>query len=192
MPQVNAQSLDLSRAPPVIFLYGLSGAGKNFVGDLIAQHSDYHVHHADTDLTPRMREALSAQKHFTIEMLDEYFSIISDRIMALRKLYPRLVVTQATYRMRHREYLSARIPLMELVWIDADDATIMGRLVKRGDAVTPEYASQMRAYFEVPHAHMKSIRNVSDAKSVIGQLNELYGRQARDRNMNDERMSAIV
>ncbi|BAX53158.1 hypothetical protein PDPUS_1_01784 [Photobacterium damselae subsp. piscicida] len=47
-------SLNLTYAPNVLFLFGLSGAGKSYVGDVIGQHSGWHVYHADEDLTQEM------------------------------------------------------------------------------------------------------------------------------------------
>jgi gluconate kinase len=165
---------DFSRAPPVLYFYGLAGAGKNYVGDLVGRLTGRHVYHADVDLTPDMRKAIAEKRPFTPEMRDEYYAIVADRILSLLKDHKALVVTQGTYKAQHRRYLAARVPGMDLICITADKATILQRLKARGDAVTPEYAAALAANFEPPGAAEKVIANNGGESNILTQLAHLY------------------
>lgn len=170
-----APALDLRHAPSTLFLFGLAGSGKSFVGDLIGAHAGWHVYHADDDLTDEMRQALAEHRPFTGPMRDRFFAIVVERIRALQREHPRLVVTQAVYKRQHRDYLLAHIPDMELVCIAADDDTIVRRINQRFDGIPIASAAALRADFEEPVAGTRIINNTGDAAHVIRQLNRHYG-----------------
>ena len=50
--------LDIANAPPTLFLFGLAGCGKSYVGNLIGEHAGWHVYHADDDLTDDLDKAV--------------------------------------------------------------------------------------------------------------------------------------
>ena len=170
-------ALDLRRAPPTLFLFGLAGSGKSFVGNLIAERAGWHVYHADDDLTDEMLLALAERRPFTGPMRDRFFALIVDKIRQLQQQHPRLVVTQAVYKQQHRDFLQARVPDMELVCIGAEDATIVQRINRRSDGISIASAAALRADFEAPAAGCKVIVNDSDASAIVRQLNRFYGAQ---------------
>jgi len=55
----------------IIFLFGLLGCGKNYVGKIFEEFG-FHLYDADKDLTPRMKRAIAKQQAFTEQMRDEY------------------------------------------------------------------------------------------------------------------------
>jgi gluconate kinase len=168
--------LDLSNAPPTLFLFGLAGSGKSYVGNLIGQRAGWHVYHADDDLTDEMKLALAEHRPFTGPMRDRFFALIVDKIRQLQQRHPHLVITQAVYKQQHRDYLLARIPAMELVCVSADDATILQRINRRSDGITIASAAALRADFEAPADGCRTIVNDSDAGAIVRQLNNHYGR----------------
>ena len=172
----NNVTLDLSGAPSTLFLFGLAGSGKSFVGDLIGELCQWHIYHADDDLTDKMKLALKRQQPFTDSMRDEFFAIIIKKILYLQTLYKRLVITQAVYKERHRMLLRASIADMDLVMVDADDATIIKRLQKRSDGIGQQSAAALRDDFERPSDDTKRILNNSDCCDIICQLNLLYAK----------------
>jgi gluconate kinase len=172
--------LDLAGAPPTLFLFGLAGSGKSFVGNLIAERAGWHVYHADDDLTDEMLLALAEQRPFTGPMRDRFFALIVDKIRQLQQQHAHLVVTQAVYKQQHRDYLLAHIPAIELVCVSADDATILQRINRRSDGITVASAAALRADFEEPAADCKIVVNDSDAAAIVRQLNRHYGAAARD------------
>lgn len=169
-------SLEFALAPKVIFFFGISGAGKSFVGDVIGEQTDWHVYHADDDITPEMKQALAERRPFTTSMRDTFFSLIIDRIKDLLKEHPKLIITQGAYKQKNRDALLTAIPEMEMVWVEAPQELILSRLGHRKDGISPESAAALVKDFEPPAAPFKVIHNNGDADHVIQQLNQYYGK----------------
>lgn len=169
-------SLEFALAPKVIFFFGISGAGKSFVGDVIGEQTDWYVYHADDDITPEMKQALANRQPFTESMRDTFFALITERIKALLKDHPKLIITQGAYKQKNRNALLEAIPEMEMVWVEAPQALILSRLGHRKDGISPESAAALVKDFEPPAAPYKVIHNNGDADHVIQQLNQYYGK----------------
>lgn len=169
-----SQTLDLSSAPAILFLFGLSGSGKSYVGNLIGELTGCYVYHADDDITDEMILALQEKRPFTNEMRDRYFPIITEKILHLRQHHNFLVVTQAVYKQRHREYLCKNIPNMEMIFIDASDAVISQRLTTRNGGITGASALALRRDFEQPDSNIKVILNEGDKSMLVTQLNNYF------------------
>lgn len=167
--------LDLRNAPSTLFLFGLAGSGKSWVGNLIGERAGWHVYHADDDLTDEMKLALAEHRPFTGPMRDRFFALIVDKIQDLQQQHARLVVTQAVYKQQHRDYLLAHLADIELICVAAEDATILHRINRRSDGITVASAAALRADFEAPARDCRIIVNDSDAVAVIRQLNRHYG-----------------
>ncbi len=166
--------LDLSKAPSSIFLFGLSGSGKSYIGNLISRLEGWCVYHADDDLTPEMLQALEECRPFTSQMRDDYFKIVIQRINQLHETYDRLVITQAVYKEKHRQLLIENCGDLEMVCVDADDMTIARRLNKRGHGCRAESAAVLRRDFESPCGQYKILVNDGDDEKIIRQLNAFY------------------
>lgn len=158
----------------LLFLFGLAGSGKSYVGDVLANHYGWQVYHADQLLTEAMCNALEQHLPFSDDMRDEYFAQLADKIRELQQRYPNLIITQAAYRQRHRSYLQQLFPTMELIWIKASDATIHKRLLQRQEGISLDSAQALRADFETPAADCKQINNDGDAAAILHQFQTLY------------------
>jgi gluconate kinase len=167
-------TLDLTSAPTVLFFFGISGAGKSYVGDVIGEQADWFVYHADDDITSDMKNALAHQRPFTDDMRDTFFALISERIIHLHKQHKKLIITQGAYKQKHRDYLLSKIPDMEMVWVDAPQELILPRLGHRKDGITPASAAALIRDFEAPSQDCKVLRNIGDADCIIDQLNRYY------------------
>tara|TARA_R100000322_G_scaffold142712_1_gene98535 strand:- start:4148 stop:4708 length:561 start_codon:yes stop_codon:yes gene_type:complete len=170
--------LDLTRAPSILFFFGLSGSGKSYVGDIIGRYGGWEVYHADDDITPEMRSALSRAEPFTHKMRAAYISALIDKIRERRLSAPRLVVTQGVYKQRHRDHLLASAPDMELIWVTAPDTLINERIARRSSGIAIESAAALKADFEVPPPGIKTIRNDADDLNIIDQLNRFFSAAA--------------
>jgi gluconokinase len=152
--------------PALLFFFGLAGAGKTYVGQLVAQKFAYYFYDLDQDITPAMKQAIAEKRAFTDEIRDEYFQKISERISALQKEHPRLLVCQAAYKEKHRQWLKSRHPDLEFIWVQARPEVIVQRLVERGDAITPDYAEVLLKSFEKPSSG-KMIENGMQTEEVL-------------------------
>lgn len=168
-------NLDLTSAPRVIYLFGLVGAGKNWVGDIMAKLSQRSIYHADQDVTHEMQQAANEGRSFTDEMRDRFFEIVSASITDRLQTVPSLIVTQGTYKRRHRDFLARQISGIDFLQIVAPEHLITERLKKRGGAFTLEYAQRIQHNFEPPPPGVKTLVNDGDELRVVAQLQELYG-----------------
>ncbi len=160
--------------PSLLFFFGLAGAGKTFCGNLISERLGYHCYDLDADCTPIMREAIATGTPFTDVMRDEFFGIVSRRIGELKQRYSKVLVMQAAYKERHRALVASEHPGLALVWVDAPDELITRRLQARGDAVSAEYATKIRANFQPPSAGARLINDVADQEQILQRFVELF------------------
>lgn len=164
---------DTNNFVPVWFLFGLSGSGKSYAGDLIARARGWSVYHADDDITPAMEQALATAQPFTDAMRDEYFVLLADRIRARQAQAgpdQPLIVTQGAYKQRSREFLQKQVPGLALVWIDAPDALIVQRLRLRSAGITQESAAALQQDFECPSPDSLRIVNDGGEEHILAQF----------------------
>jgi gluconokinase len=160
----------IEQATPVLFLFGLSGAGKSYVGDLISAHTGWPVYHADVDITAPMRQALADARPFTDAMRDDYFARLPAYIQAHRQAGVPLIVTQGAYKQRHRDELKARVPGLELIWVDAPAELVIQRLEQRGQGIRAASAAALFRDFEAPAGTYRRIMNDGDNNRVLQQF----------------------
>lgn len=88
----------------VFIVYGEMGMGKNFVGELIAQHLDLDFVDGDSLLPRHMAEKVKSFKPFTAEEIREYVELHITPFLITRGSSG-LVFAQALYRSEHRQYI---------------------------------------------------------------------------------------
>lgn len=159
--------------PLVLFLFGKSGSGKTFVGDMLEEALGWHVYHADDDLTAEMKAALRENQPFTDAMRDRYFAVVAENILALKNTYRRLVVTQGAYKKRHRDYLLSKIPDLELIHISSTDSLVLERLSHRQDGIGSASAAALSKDFEAPGKGIKVIANNGSTLELARQLSAI-------------------
>src|ERR1041384_2177923 len=115
----------------IFFLFGLLGAGKNFVGKIFAEEFGFNFYDADRDLTPAMTAAIANHRKFSEQMRDEYFEIVISRIAQLKEDHEKLVVAQALFKNRNRAQISTHFPEIRFVWVQADKEVVAHRLRER-------------------------------------------------------------
>lgn len=160
---------DLSAVPPVWFLFGLSGSGKSYVGDVIARHTGWDIYHADEDITPAMKLALAESRPFTVAMRDEYFQLLAQKIRARQRPGKPLLVTQGAYKQYSRDFLQNQVPGLQFVWVDAPDALVVERLQHRQDGISTRSAVALRGDFEPPSGGL-CIVNDKDQEHILSQF----------------------
>lgn len=134
--------------PPVVFLFGLAGAGKSYCGVLLAERLGYACCELDEHLTPAMQQAISEKRSFTEEMRDDFFTVVQDVIAQRLSTGMPTIFIQAAYKERHRQMLKAAHPTLEFVCVSAPDNVIEQRLKGRSNGVGVEYAATIARNFE--------------------------------------------
>lgn len=152
---------------------GLCGSGKSYIGEILRRRAGFHWYEADDDLTPAMRRAISRAESFTEAMRDEFFERVYRRIVEQSRLHPYVVVTQATYKRRHRELLK-RIPGLEIVWVRSPLAKIVERLNGTEGLLNAEYAQAIERHFEQPDGNTLTIVNDEGEEKIVAQLMALF------------------
>lgn len=153
-------------APPLIYLFGLPGAGKNFVGEMLRDEWGMQFADADEWLLDDMKQSLVRGEGFSPEQRDRYYAYVAARIGQLKAATPiirkddagaqgsmpfrGLAVAQATFKAQHRRLVAAAHAEVQLWWVRAAESDRMERLRKGGNRVDTELGKKMRADFEAP------------------------------------------
>jgi gluconokinase len=154
----------------LIILYGLSGSGKNFVGEILAKQFGYHFWDADSILPVEMRECIKKKLSFTQAMRDNFTSLIIQHVTELQKQHANLVITQAFYKEKNRQQLLTAFPTAKLTQIEAEPAIIAARLGNNDRSIAVDYAEKIKVNFENTQLPHEVIINNSDKNAVITQL----------------------
>ncbi len=156
-----------------LYLFGLPAAGKNYVGQVLAEEFGYTFYDGDLDLTDELRDAVRDGRPFTDPMRDRFYAALVTRIAELRHDHPDLAFCQATFKERHRAQMAAAFPDVVFVLVEAGEAVRLARLAVGGNPVTVDYAQRITAFFEPPqHVHFV-IHNEGSREEVVGQLRGL-------------------
>jgi gluconokinase len=133
----------------IIYLYGLPGTGKNFIGEIYKSIFNFYFQDADEYLPIKMKNKLKQGEHFTIKDVSEYHHIIANKIYKLAKEHQNLVITQASLFIEHRQIIKDKNPLIKFVYINSDRSTILNRLNDRKGYVTPNYMLDLEKFLEI-------------------------------------------
>ena len=156
-----------------LYLFGLPAAGKNYVGEVLAEAFGYTFYDGDLDLTDELRDAVRDGRPFTDPMRDRFYAALVARIAELRRDHDTLAFCQATFKERHRAQMAAAFPDVVFVLVAASDAVRLARLARGSNPVTVEYAQRIAAFCEPPqHPHFV-IRNEGGRAEVVEQLRAL-------------------
>lgn len=157
----------------LLILIGLSGSGKNFVGEILAKEFNFHYWDADTDIPQNMREQILKKEDISQIMRDEFTEIIIKKIAKLKKQYPKLAVSQALYKEINRRQIALHHPEAKFIHVISAKKNINDRLKQRNDWVDEVYAEKIRTQFENPSRIDGIVMNNSDVFAIISQLQSL-------------------
>jgi len=149
-----------ARPAPLVYLFGLPGAGKNYCGELLAAKLGYVFMDGDLWLPEDLSARLRRGEGFTELQREKYVHIIAQRIGEARdsefatmgaQARP-IVVGQATFKRRHRDVIRSAHPHLVFLWIRTDDATRLERLGAGQNRVDVQLGRKMSLDFEPPAA----------------------------------------
>lgn len=151
----------------LIILFGKSGVGKSYIGELLAKKYNFYFLEADKLLPEALRRAIQNQCVFTQDMRDDFHKVLIEETLKLRKKYRHIIIASAFYRVKNRKELQDKIPDADFIWIKGNNRTILERLKKRGGCVNIHYANKISVYFEEPQKGHQTIINDHDGNEAI-------------------------
>jgi len=70
----------------------------------------------------------------------------------------------------------AQVPNMEMICVNAPETLIIKRLNSRHQGIKIQSAAALRTDFDWPQKGVKVIINDNDARHIVRQLNQFYGK----------------
>lgn len=152
----------------LIITFGLPGAGKTYVGQILARERNYFFFDGDNVLTDAMKKAIATQTPFTDEIRDEFFTLLIAQINELVQEHKNLVVAQTFIKEKYREKVLQAFPQVQFILVQATDAIREKRLVERTDyPLDIEYSKTMVKNFEKPRIDHVIIENNEEGEAII-------------------------
>lgn len=160
--------------PKIIILFGLAGAGKNYIGEILQKKFDFYFWDGDNVLTSEMQQCIENKEPFTQDMRDQFTDLLIENILILRKKYSNLVVAQALYKEKNRAQILKKIPEVQFILVESDHQSIQKRLSSINSSIDIEYAELIQKNFEVPSRPHATILNRDGDTDLIDQLKALF------------------
>ena len=151
----------------ILYLYGMPGAGKNYIGEVLKKKYDFFFQDADQYLTKEMKEKLKNGQHFTIKEVEYYHEIIAYKLIQLKLKYKNIVISQASLFQKHRNIVKALNPEIVFVHVSASMETILERIQKRKGYVTEQYAKDLRQYLQIGEEDFEIQNDLNTKKKNI-------------------------
>lgn len=152
-------------------LFGVPGAGKTYVGRVLANITDFHFHDLDQDLPDDMREAIIHKQPVTDAMRDRFYARAIAITRALRAAYPRVAIANTLLKNRHRKQLAAAFPDARFILVKSAPGLIDARFAVRGKyMIDLDDARRMAAAFEPPTLPHHVLQNTDGREKVVRQL----------------------
>jgi gluconate kinase len=165
----------------IIFLFGLLGCGKNYVGKIF-EEIGFQLYDADQDLTIRMKSAIANHQVFTEQMRDEYFDIVIRKVAELQKNRRDLVVAQALFKNKHRRKILNALPDAKFIWVQCAPELISDRLTARANHIAGKsYGELVNSHFEIPTIPCEILMNNNGREEVLEQIKSLLNKKVEVR-----------
>src|SRR3989344_3414523 len=159
----------------IVFTFGHTGSGKNYLASILNKHYGFHVLDADDLFTEEMMRIIKDGGVISAQMRDQFITSIVLETQRLSSKYSRLVVTQAFIKDASRSRIRENFPEAIWIYVKTKDETRFARLGTRKDHFADRnYAKTMDLVYEEPVFEHRVIDNDLDGEeAIIRQLNGL-------------------
>lgn len=136
---------------PILILFGPTGAGKTYIGKLLAKDFGYYFYDGDNDLSEEMKQALNSMKIITDRMRQKFIFRLINSCVKLDKKYKNLVIAQTFIKDKYRQRLLKKLPQAKFVLVKTKTNIRYVRRQQRADYPWDEtYVKKMDRLFETP------------------------------------------
>lgn len=158
----------------LIFIFGLPGSGKNYIGNVFQEEFNFYFHDADIDLTPQFKKFITNGEIASEQTRDEYYNLLTDRIEKLHNEHELLVVSDVLHKEKHRVQLHTHFPKAIFILLTCEPHIIDFRLEKREHLISKEYALRFRTLFEPPRIkHIVFLNDINGKTDIVKQIKQL-------------------
>ncbi len=155
-------------------IFGLPGAGKTFIGQILKKDFGFYLYEGDQDMPPELKTALEKQEAVNDELRDAFFEKLINSIKQLLNQHENIVVTQTFIKEKYREQFLQAFPQASFILVEANDVIREERLVKRKEwQLDLEYWRNMATLFEQPQIPHQTILNNNGEEEVKKQIHSL-------------------
>jgi gluconate kinase len=126
----------------------LPGAGKTYLGQLLANYWSCPYWDGDNALTQEMRTAVHEEKPFSEEMTRTLSNRMIDSMTNLSLSHKTFVVSQAMLLETDRELFKQLFPDIRFVYIHCDKDTMLQRIASRANFVSVSYCEKLLTVFQ--------------------------------------------
>lgn len=152
----------------VIIIFGLPGAGKTYVGKILAKYFQFVLYEGDTDIPNSMLLSLQESKPISDSERDLFFNKLIKKIKTLHSYHKNLVVSQTFIKDKYRKKLIEKIPDAHFILVEAKTAVREKRLANRKTfPITKAYAQQMESIFENPSIEYNKLDNTPEGEKEV-------------------------
>lgn len=158
----------------IIILFGLSGAGKSYIGEIVKENFYFYHLDADTLLTAPMQECIENKTQFTQEMRNEHCEIILSHLKNIQKTHENIVVSMGLYKELNRKQIQKNLTNACFILVTTPFASILERIKSRNNLVDIEYATKISQNFEPPQIkHSILINDNKEYPLLLQELNSI-------------------
>lgn len=152
----------------IIVLFGLPGAGKSYIGNLLQDEFGFYHYDGDLSLPKIMKQAIFEKLPITDTMRNLFFKRLNKKAKELLKDHKKLVVSQTFIKNKYRQDFLKQIPNTQFILIKARKSVRKKRLLERCEyPLDIKYAQKMTKIFEKPKIKYQRITNNIDGKQKL-------------------------
>lgn len=159
----------------IYVVFGLPGAGKTFVGEIMQKYFDFFHYDGDQDMPEKLKTAIKKQELITDDLRDEFFNKLIASIKLLKTKYKKIVISQTFIKEKYRNKFLKQIPEIKFILVQTDTIIREKRLLQnKVFQLDIEYWRKMCAIFEEPKVDYTIIYNDHDGEeNVKEQLHQI-------------------
>ncbi|MBI5619487.1 AAA family ATPase [Candidatus Gottesmanbacteria bacterium] len=165
------------RSQSLLVIFGLPGAGKSYVADVLGKKFGYFVYDGDRDIPQYMRDALLNKQMITDAMRRDFLARMIASVSKLAQTHHKFAVHQTFIKEFMRKKFLEAFPHAQFILVESSNDIREKRYMKRKYFnLGLAYLRHMSELFEKPSISHYVICNNEDGSGKIMQQEHYYSR----------------